>query len=264
MTEEATTTETEETEGQTLEGDAVHQEADEEADDGITVLDERCSHMTEVKLSAEESLEALLDKLEEYDDVKDAAKDSASSYRAKLKTIEDELKGLRENGTTTRAFECKKVRDDRRGVLYFERLDTGEKLDERPLSAAERQAELPLDSEPSESGEVETSPCCGTCEHWEPGDVETNDGECRVDEPDGDEGWPITHYAEHCDGWTEPKLPEKCCATCAHWCADDDQANGDCAEAMTSEDRTKAVDTCDAWVSFVEGEPNGTGETEGG
>ncbi len=230
--------------------------ATNEDDDGITVLDERVSHLTEVTLSAEESLEALLDKLEEQDDVKEAKKASAASYGEKLKTIEGEINGLRDNGTVKRAYECRRIRDDRRGVLYFERLDTGERIDERPLTVAERQAELPLD-EPPES--KETGPCCGTCEHWEAGDQETNDGDCLKDDEEPDEGWPVTHYADHCEEWAEP---EERCGNCAHYCPDDEGPEGACADGVKDDARTHMNEVCDSWKALEDGESNGESKTE--
>ena len=76
----------------------------------------------------------------------DAKSRENSDFNSRLKDKRAEqraLLGAIETGSMEREIECYEVRDDRRGHMVTFRADSEEQVDERPLTADERQQELP-------------------------------------------------------------------------------------------------------------------------
>jgi len=73
------------------------------------------------------------------------AKDSAATYRDAIKTMAEtisELKTVVRSGVEHRLVDCEDRKNMAAGTTEIYRLDTGEMVESRPLSALERQADM--------------------------------------------------------------------------------------------------------------------------
>lgn len=102
------------------------------------------THVMEVQLDASEQL-ALKDQLVVVDnriiDIEREKAKEMSSFNERLKDARKERVTLLEaigSGKGRREIECYEERDDRLGRMLIRRVDTDETVDERPLSAKER------------------------------------------------------------------------------------------------------------------------------
>jgi len=71
----------------------------------------------------------------------------AAQYKSEMKRFEAEITSLAEkvnSGWEMRSVECREIRDYNTGSIYIFRDDTEEVIEERAMTAAERQPELPF------------------------------------------------------------------------------------------------------------------------
>jgi len=91
-----------------------------------------------------------------------------AQYGGKLKQFDAEIKNIMEKVNTRwemRSVECEEVKDFRTGNVFSYRIDTGERIEERAMTAAERQGDLPLkEKEPEAPGDSPTGDASGVGE----------------------------------------------------------------------------------------------------
>lgn len=131
--------------------DAIQDETIETPPASQTVPRETFMHMMEDSLSDEETL-AKKDRLVDVDrkilEVEAEKAAAVSEFNKELKELRKERVTLLDvigTGKVKREVECYEDRDDRRGHMLVRRLDTDEVVDERPLSASERDGDAPAD-----------------------------------------------------------------------------------------------------------------------
>lgn len=102
----------------------------------------------QVKLSAEERMAAgqsLAEKYIERDEVEARKKERNSEFKAELAAIDKVIRDasqLLHGGTRTEIAECETIYDYGAGTVTVVRVKTGEIVEEHPMEAGERQAEI--------------------------------------------------------------------------------------------------------------------------
>jgi hypothetical protein len=113
-----------------------------------------------IKLTSEEMvtrakrMSHLMQRMSEMDAARDSANKLAKGEIAKLAAERDSLANEITIGQRLAKVKCQEVFDYRLGSVRIIRLDTKEVVDERPMSARERQPELPLANRGGDSDEA--------------------------------------------------------------------------------------------------------------
>lgn len=92
-----------------------------------------------------ELAKTIAEKVSKKHEVEDDKKATMSSFKSTLDTLEMEINSCAnkiQDGYEMRLMECREERDYKRKVVNFYRIDTGELVQQRPMSSDEMQLQL--------------------------------------------------------------------------------------------------------------------------
>jgi hypothetical protein len=104
----------------------------------------KCVLTDDEKASKREQVMVLMDRWEQIDAERARA---VEGYKSKLGVVKEEMNSIRhmvKMGVENRTVQCEEFRDYALGLVWVKRLDTGEIIEERAMTAEERQPKLPI------------------------------------------------------------------------------------------------------------------------